>query len=168
VRELLRIRGREKSVRWGCKMRWLGSVWKLLLLLTLLGALASLGMAVGSKFNATWTGRTGNWLSRSSRREEPHDQPHRAAFHRARPRTRKAAGQEKIVGTMAVGFEDLLQPLTAGSGPSRHFAATQQFSRFRSEADIQRGVLLSLFFLMTIAPCCNVTRSPGCALTAIS
>jgi hypothetical protein len=28
--------------------------------------------------------------------------------------------------------------LTAASGPSRHFAAAQQFSRFRSEADIQR------------------------------
>ena len=26
-------------------------------------------------------------------------------------------------------------------GPSRHFAATQQFSRFRSEADIQRAAL---------------------------
>ena len=26
-------------------------------------------------------------------------------------------------------------------GPSRHFAATQQFSRFRSEADIQRPLI---------------------------
>ena len=26
----------------------------------------------------------------------------------------------------------------SGVGPSRHFAATQQFSRFRSEADIER------------------------------
>ena len=29
----------------------------------------------------------------------------------------------------------------SASGPSRHFAATQQFSRFRSEADIQRAAL---------------------------
>jgi hypothetical protein len=29
----------------------------------------------------------------------------------------------------------------SGYGTSRHFAATQQFSRFRSEADIQRAAL---------------------------
>jgi hypothetical protein len=32
--------------------------------------------------------------------------------------------------------EDLLQLLGAGYGPSRQFAASQQFGRFRSEADI--------------------------------
>ena len=31
--------------------------------------------------------------------------------------------------------------LTAESGPLLQFAATQQFSRFRSEADIQRAAL---------------------------
>jgi hypothetical protein len=30
------------------------------------------------------------------------------------------------------------------SGPSRHFAATQQFSRFHSEADIQQAALTEL------------------------
>jgi len=35
----------------------------------------------------------------------------------------------------------LLRLLTAAFGTSRHFAAPQQFSRFRSEADIQRGAL---------------------------
>jgi hypothetical protein len=30
------------------------------------------------------------------------------------------------------------------NGPSRHFAATQQFSRFRREADIQRAGLTEL------------------------
>ena len=29
----------------------------------------------------------------------------------------------------------------SASGPLRHFAATQQFGRFRSEADIQRAAL---------------------------
>ena len=32
---------------------------------------------------------------------------------------------------------ELLQPLTAACGTSRHFLAMQQFSRFRSEADIR-------------------------------
>ncbi len=32
-------------------------------------------------------------------------------------------------------------PFISESGPSRHFAATQQFGRFQSEADIQRAAL---------------------------
>ena len=32
-------------------------------------------------------------------------------------------------------------PRPSSTLPSRHFAAAQQFSRFRSETDIQRGAL---------------------------
>jgi hypothetical protein len=35
----------------------------------------------------------------------------------------------------------VLQLLTAGFGTLRHFAAMQQFSRFLSEADIQRAAI---------------------------
>jgi hypothetical protein len=35
----------------------------------------------------------------------------------------------------------LLHLLTAENGTSRHFAAMQQFSRFLSEADIQRAAI---------------------------
>jgi hypothetical protein len=38
----------------------------------------------------------------------------------------------------------LLHLLTAGFGTSRHFAATQQFGHFPSEADIQRAALKEL------------------------
>jgi len=38
----------------------------------------------------------------------------------------------------------LLHLLTAASGTSRHFTATQQTGRFRSEADIQRAALIEL------------------------
>jgi hypothetical protein len=42
-----------------------------------------------------------------------------------------------------------LTPLADGMsarGPSRHFAATRQFSRFRSEADIQRNALTNRIY----------------------
>ena len=37
--------------------------------------------------------------------------------------------------------DDFVAVHESGCGTSRHFMATQQFSRFRSEADIQRAVL---------------------------
>ena len=36
--------------------------------------------------------------------------------------------------------------LTSASGPLRHFAATQQFGRFRSESDIQRAALTARIY----------------------
>jgi hypothetical protein len=38
----------------------------------------------------------------------------------------------------------LLRCRMSALGPLRHFAATQQFGRFRSEADIQRAALTEL------------------------
>jgi hypothetical protein len=38
-------------------------------------------------------------------------------------------------------YRSYSEPSMSLVGPSRHFAATQQFSRFRSEADIQRAAL---------------------------
>jgi hypothetical protein len=55
----------------------------------------------------------------------------------------KAAGQGFHFSTSV--WIDLIAAFRFASmsliGPPRHFAATQQFSRFRSEADIQRAAL---------------------------
>ena len=56
-------------------------------------------------------------------------EPHQQAEHMAAPTN--AAFVKKVLANS--------EPST--HGPSRHFAATQQFSRFRSEADIQRAAL---------------------------
>jgi hypothetical protein len=59
----------------------------------------------------------------------------------------KALGLDVPPGVLALAEESsnkgaaLLHLLTAASGTSRRFAATQQFSCFRSEADIQRAAL---------------------------
>jgi hypothetical protein len=42
--------------------------------------------------------------------------------------------------------ECLFACCTSGIGPLRHFAATQQFGRFRSEADIQRAALTARIY----------------------
>jgi hypothetical protein len=52
-------------------------------------------------------------------------EPHQQAEHMAAPT--KAALVKKVLANS--------EPST--HGPSRHFAATQQFDRFRNEADIQ-------------------------------
>jgi len=54
-------------------------------------------------------------------------EPHSKAEHMAAP-TKAAANVKKVLANS--------EPSTHGT--SRHFAATQQFGRFRSEADIQR------------------------------
>ena len=44
--------------------------------------------------------------------EEPHAQPRRAAFHRARPRSREAAGEEKMIDAMsACGIVSRVTPV---------------------------------------------------------
>jgi hypothetical protein len=45
------------------------------------------------------------------------------------------------------------------SGPSRHFAVMQQFSRFRSEADIQRAALTEPGFMSTPPSRCTFERN---------
>jgi hypothetical protein len=48
-------------------------------------------------------------------------------------------------------------------GPSRHFAATQQFRRFRSEADIQRAALTELRPETAAQSCREATVCATCA-----
>jgi hypothetical protein len=43
--------------------------------------------------------------------------------------------------TLPGGAHDLLHLLTTACGTSRRFVATQQFGRFRSEADIKQAAL---------------------------
>jgi hypothetical protein len=43
---------------------------------------------------------------------------------------------------IAVVPRDFCAVHESGSGPSRHFGATEQFSRFWSEADIQQAALI--------------------------
>jgi hypothetical protein len=56
-------------------------------------------------------------------------EPHEQAEHMAAPT--KPAGVKKV----------LANPEPSTHGTSRHFAAMQQFSRFLSEADIQRAAI---------------------------
>jgi hypothetical protein len=50
-----------------------------------------------------------------------------------------------MTATSAGRRDDRIEP-TSVAGPLRHFAATQQFGRFRSEADIQRAALTARIY----------------------